>query len=62
MSKIKGKPSQMSHSKHRLLGRNGKSPKLRHLMKIEAERNSVKAKPSTCTQSIQDLLGIEHKR
>ena len=47
----------MSLSKHRKMGKVPKSPKLRHLMKIEAERDEKKAPKPTCGfGSIKELL------
>ena len=48
----------MSMRKHGRCGKNPKSPKLRHKMKMEAERNERKAPPSRCHAStMAELLG-----
>jgi hypothetical protein len=39
-----GKPNVMSPRKHYILGRAGKSPKLRHALKREAEAQERKAR------------------
>ncbi len=58
MAKKKNVPTKMSLSKHRKSGASQKSPRVRHLMKIEAERCEVKAPKSVCTfDSIKQLFG-----
>lgn len=57
LGKIKGKPPKLSLAKHRAIGVPGKSPRLRHAMKREAEANERKARPSTCTaKTIRELM------
>ena len=52
----KGRNNMGSH-KHGISGKAPKSPKLRHRMELEAQRNERKAKKSTCKhQSVFDLL------
>jgi hypothetical protein len=47
----------MGSHKHGVSGRAPKSPKLRHRMKLDAERQDRKAKPSACTaSSIAELM------
>lgn len=48
MAKKRNLPARMSLSKHRKSGAARKSPRVRHLMKIEAERCEVKAPRSVC--------------
>lgn len=55
-SRAKSVPDKLSLSKHRKMGKVPKSPKLRHRMKMEAERNEKKApKPSCAFGSIREI-------
>ena len=57
--KIRNLGNTMSNSKHRkFTGTVGKSPKLRHAMKREAESNVIKAKPGikNPAKSMRELL------
>ena len=48
----------MGISKHRKSGKCPKSPKARHAIKREAEKNEIKAKPSTCShETFESLFG-----
>jgi hypothetical protein len=48
------------HGKHGVKNGSGKSPKMRHTMKREAEKQEKKAKPSTCKyKSVQDAMNKE---
>jgi hypothetical protein len=42
--------------KHRKSGKCGKSPKARHALKREAEKNEIKAKASTCNHETFESL------
>lgn len=60
MTKKKNLPTKMSMSKHRKSGANQKSPRVRHLMKVEAEKREVKPPKSVCAfDSIKQLFGDE---
>jgi hypothetical protein len=49
--------SGIGSKKHGISGKTSKSPKVRLSMKLEAERNEIKAKQSTCKhQTIKDLM------
>ena len=52
--------TEMGMRKHSASGfknGSGKSPNLRHSMKREAEKNEIKAKPSTCKyNSVQEIM------
>ena len=47
----------MGNKKHGQSGRAGKSPKMRHAERREAEKNEIKAKPSNLKSvSVMDLI------
>ena len=47
----------MGNHKHAVSGKAPKSPRLRHRMKMDAERDERNSKPSTCTaSSIAELM------
>ena len=44
-------------SKHRKSGKSPKSPKAKHAIKREAEKNEIKAKPSRCkAKTVKELM------
>lgn len=51
-------PNKMSLSKHRKCGASQLSPRVRHLMRLEAEKDEIKAPKSVCSfDSIKQLFG-----
>lgn len=54
---LKGNSSGFGSKKHGVSGHSGKSPKLRFHMKLDAERNEIKAKSTNCRyESVTDLF------
>lgn len=57
-----GKPNKMSQRRHRIIGVAGKSPKMRHAEKREAEGRTIKKPKSKMYSSLQEAMDANKPR